>query len=108
MSANYKIFTIDLSQITVAGQPAELVPVNNPVYSVTVLGLPAGASVDLRFGGRNKDPVPLLNQGITFDNGENPEMGGVYYDVSTLQTGFVTLYVDFGGPCGSATAINAT
>lgn len=64
MSApNYGIFPIDLS---IARTQSKVVEVGVRYSSVTILQLPAGATVALAFGS-NKQDVPLLTQAQTFD-----------------------------------------
>lgn len=97
--ANYKVVSIDLSQVTT--KPVLFWPINSPVYGIYVLQYPAGSSVNLRFGGSANDPVPILNQGVLFDYGEKPETNGIYFEVPSVQTGTVILYMDQDGPCPS-------
>lgn len=65
MSVPYDVANIDLA--TPRDQPGETIPstLNNPVGFVTVVKLPTGATVSLRFGGGKS--WPLLNQGQFFD-----------------------------------------
>ena len=65
MSAiNYTVLSLDLA--TARSAPGEAVLPPGVLYdSVTVLQLPAGASVDIAFG-ENKPGIPLLAQGQCF------------------------------------------
>lgn len=64
--SDYNVKSVDLTVAT-PPNPGNLVSTpNKPVDGVTVLSLPAGANVSLAFG-QSADPVPLLNQGMSFE-----------------------------------------
>lgn len=52
--ADYRIIPVDL---TAALDRSQIVPNNNKIYNVSVLTLPAGASLQLHFGQRQGIPV---------------------------------------------------
>lgn len=64
MASAYQVLTFDLA---VPRDREEIrITRNNPVATVSVIELPAGASVSIHFG-QGGAPWPLLNQGATFE-----------------------------------------
>lgn len=88
MSA-YKIREFDLAA---ARDKALIYDRQVPVATVSVIQLPAGAVVSLRFG-QGSDDVPLLNQGMEFKPCP-PERDGVYLS-NPVGGGIVKLLVSF-------------
>lgn len=92
--ADYNVKSVDLTQANAA--PGLLISdANKPVDGVTVLQLPAGASVSLAFG-ENRDPVPLLNQGMAFELCP-PEDKGVRVVNPVAGAGSLVLLISYGG-----------
>lgn len=69
----------------------------NPVATVVVIALPAGADVDVHFG-QGGQPWPLLNQGMQFKLCP-PERNGVLL-TNVIGGGILTLGVSYGDAGG--------
>lgn len=103
---NYRVQNIDLA--TVRSAPGERLALPGVAYdAVTVLQLPAGAIVGIRFGD-NKDLIPLLQQGQTFrfkDACDNPfAITESLYVENPAGAGIVILLISFAAQDAGAAA----
>ena len=88
---SYQVTQLDLATV----RTAKLIDgtFGAPVVTVWVIQLPAGQTPSLHIGAATQNPIPLNNQGISFEL--CPADAGGIYVTNTLGAGILILLISF-------------